>query len=65
VHASRGDLGCTDAGVYNFASGGVVDICTVTGGTGDWAGTQGHLRIHGTFTIAEGGNSHYEGEIAR
>jgi hypothetical protein len=65
VHTSRGDLRCTDAGAYDFASGGVVDLCTMTGGTGDWVGVQGHLRIHGTFTIAAGGNSHYEGEIAR
>jgi len=64
VHTSRGDVRCQDAGAFQAAApGGVADICTVTGGTGDWAGVAGHLRIHGTFTFAEGGNSHYEGVI--
>ena len=40
-------------------------VRTITGGTGDWAGATGHIRTHGTFTLAEGGNSDYEGLISR
>ena len=66
VQTSKGEVRCEDAGAYGFAdpSGPVVDLCTITGGTGDWAGVTGHIRIHGTFTLAEGGDSHYEGLIS-
>ncbi len=66
VHTSKGDVTCQDAGAYSFAdpSGPVVDLCTVLSGTGDWAGTTGNLRIHGVFTFADGGDSHYEGLIS-
>ena len=65
VQTSRGEVRCQDAGAFQTAEpGGVVDLCTITGGTGDWAGVSGHIRIHGTFTFAEGGNSHYEGVIS-
>lgn len=65
VHTKRGDVTCQDAGAFQAAPpGGVVDLCTITAGTGDWAGTTGHIRIHGTFTFAEGGESHYEGVIS-
>ncbi len=67
VQTSRGDLTCQDAGAYSFsdASGPVVDLCTITGGTADWAGSSGTLRIHGTFTLAGGGDSHYEELVTR
>lgn len=67
VQTSRGELRCSDAGVYSFAdsSGPNVELCTITGGTGDWAGVGGSIRLHGTFTLAAGGNAHYEGEIVR
>ena len=65
AHTSRGEVRCEDAGAFQTSPpGGVVDLCTITGGTGDWAGVTGHIRIHGTFTFAEGGNSHYEGVIS-
>jgi hypothetical protein len=65
VTTSRGEVRCQDAGAFQASPpGGVVDLCTITGGTGDWAGASGHLRIHGTFTFAEGGDSHYEGVIS-
>jgi hypothetical protein len=62
---SKGEVRCSDAGVYSFADphGPIVDLCTITSGTGDWAGVSGHLRLHGTFTPAGGGSSHYEGLI--
>jgi hypothetical protein len=57
--------GSQDAGAYSFVdpSGPVVDLCTITGGTGKYAGVSGHLRIHGTFTFVQGGDSHYEGTM--
>lgn len=47
-----------------IGEGSVADVCTIVAGTGDWAGVQGDIRIHGTFTFAEGGNSHYESVIS-
>ncbi len=66
---SRGELRCEDAGAYNSdelesGPGPFASVCTITGGTGHWAGATGHIRIHGTFTLAEGGNSRYEGSIS-
>ena len=67
---SRGELHCQDAGAYNIGelesgAGPFASVCTITGGTGDWAGATGHIRTHGTFTLADGGNSKYEGLISR
>lgn len=65
VQTQRGEVRCQDAGAFGVnPPGPVADICTITGGTGDWAGVTGHIRIHGTFTFAEGGNSKYEGVIS-
>ena len=70
VLTSRGELRCQDAGAYNSGElesgpGPFASLCTITGGTGDWAGATGHIRIQGTFSLAEGGNSSYEGLISR
>ena len=67
---SRGEVRCEDAGAYNIdelesGPGPFASLCTITGGTGDWAGATGHIRIQGTVTLAGGGNSHYEGLISR
>ena len=67
---SSGEVRCQDAGAYNVSElesgpGPFVSLCTITGGTGDWAGATGHIRIHGTFSLAQGGNSYYEGLISR
>jgi hypothetical protein len=69
VQTSRGEVRCQDAASYNISElesgpGPFASLCTITGGTGDWAGATGHIRIHGTFTLADGGNSHYEGLIS-
>ncbi len=65
VETNSGEVTCQDAGVFGATGAGpVADVCTIVGGTGDWAGVTGHIRIHGTFTFAEGGNSHYEGLIS-
>jgi hypothetical protein len=66
---SRGEVSCQDAGAYNSGEleagpGPFGSVCTITGGTGDWAGATGHIRTHGTFSLAEGGNSRYEGLIS-
>ena len=66
----RGELRCQDAGAYNIGElesgpGPFASVCTITGGTGDWAGATGHIRTHGAFTLAEGGNSDYEGLISQ
>ena len=66
---SRGEVRCEDAGAYNSdelesGPGPFASVCTITGGTGHWAGATGHIRTHGTFTLAEGGNSQYEGLIS-
>lgn len=65
VQTSRGQLTCQDAGAYSFAdpTGPVADLCTIVAGSGDWSGVNGTLRIHGTFTLAGGGDSRYEGEL--
>jgi hypothetical protein len=65
VTTNQGEVRCQDAGAYSFVdpSGPVVDLCTITGGTGKYAGVSGHLRIHSTFTFAQGGDSHYEGTM--
>ena len=67
---SRGELRCQDAGAYDIGElesgpGPFASVCTITGGTRDWAGATGHIRTHGTFTNAEGGNSRYAGLISR
>ncbi len=67
VRTSRGELRCADAGSVGLfdPTGPLVELCEITGGTGDWAGTTGTLRIHGTFTFADGGYDHYEGSITK
>jgi len=66
VQTQKGEVRCQDAGSFQVvAPGAVADICTITGGTGDWAGVTGHIRIHGTFTFEDGGFSHYEGLISK
>jgi hypothetical protein len=67
---SQGELRCQDAGAYNSGElesgpGPFGSVCTITGGTGDWAGATGHIRTHGTFSLAAGGNGDYEGLISR
>jgi hypothetical protein len=66
----RGELRCQDAGAFNIGElasgpGPFASVCTITGGTGEWAGATGHIRTHGTFTLAQGGNSEYDGLISR
>ena len=62
VRTRHGDLSCINAGAFNTVGDGeVVDLCEITGGTGRYAGATGYLRVFGTFTPTEGGNSDYNG----
>ena len=65
---SHGEVRCQDAGAYNVGElesgpGPFASLCTITGGTGGWAGATGHIRIQGTFSLVAGGDSRYEGSI--
>jgi len=65
----RGEVRCQDAGAYNVGElesgpGPFASLCTITGGTGEWAGATGHIRIQGTFSLVAGGDSRYEGSIS-
>ncbi|HEV2803153.1 MAG TPA: hypothetical protein VGW12_21985 [Pyrinomonadaceae bacterium] len=65
IRTKRGDIYTKDAGVLNLTPGGTGDdmsISTITGGTGDYAGATGTLRIYGTFSDA-GGEFNYEGQV--
>jgi len=65
VHTMTGDIRINDAGVFDTTGDGpVVDLSTITGGTGDFTGASGFLEIFGTFTFAAGGNSDYRGKLA-
>lgn len=45
------------------ASGEIVDLQTVVGGTGDLAGASGVMTAVGTFSFSDGGRSEYGGQI--
>ncbi len=64
IHTKTGNINIRDAGIFDTTGNGpVVDLSTVTGGTGDFAGASGYLEIFGTFTFAAGGNSDYRGKL--
>jgi hypothetical protein len=62
VAGRSGTLVIKNAGVF-AASGPIVDLQTVVGGTGELVGTSGALRAQGTFTADDGGRSQYEGTV--
>jgi len=65
IRTKTGDIYTKDAGVLNLApnsTGDDMSIATITGGTGDYAGATGNLRIYGTFSET-GGEFNYEGQI--
>lgn len=65
VHGRTGDLIIKNAGVFQpTGNGDIVDLQTITGGTGELAGATGALRASGTFSpVTFSGSSDYEGRI--
>ncbi|HLL69848.1 MAG TPA: hypothetical protein VK363_00360 [Pyrinomonadaceae bacterium] len=65
IRTKRGDIYTKDAGALNLtpnSTGDDVSIATITGGTGDYAGATGNLRIYGTFSETDG-EFNYEGQV--
>lgn len=59
-----GVLLCKDAGAFDVnAPGAVSSVCSVTGGTGEFAGASGTIQFVGTFTFADGGDGEYRAMI--
>jgi hypothetical protein len=64
VAGRRGTLTVKNAAAFRTVEDGdLVDLQTITGGTGDFVGTTGSLRISGNFIAATGGRSTYEGVV--
>lgn len=65
VADKQGDLTFKSAGAFqSTGAGNIVDLQTITGGTGDLAGASGVIRASGVFDPATGtGESEYEGMI--
>lgn len=62
VGGRSGTLIIKNAGVF-AASGPIVDLQTIVGGSGGLSGATGALRAEGTFSATDGGGSRYEGTI--
>lgn len=65
VRGRSGDLIIKNAGVFQpTGNGDIVDLQTITGGTGELAGATGAIRASGTFSpVTFSGSSDYEGQI--
>lgn len=62
VGSRSGTLVIKNAGAF-AASGPIVDLQTIVGGTGELLGASVALRAQGTFSAADGGRSQYEGTV--
>ncbi|HLL14793.1 MAG TPA: hypothetical protein VK388_07000 [Pyrinomonadaceae bacterium] len=65
IRTKTGDIYTKDAGALNLtpnSTGDDLSIAVITGGTGDYAGATGALRIYGTFSETSG-EFNYEGQI--
>ena len=61
---ARGTLIVKNAAAYRtVGNGDLVDNQTIVGGTGDFAGASGSLRISGSFLVETGGVSRFEGTV--
>ncbi len=64
VVGHRGTLTVQDAAAFRVdRDGDLVDIQTITGGTEDFVGATGSLRVSGNFVLPTGGSSEYEGSV--
>lgn len=65
IGGRTGTLLIKNAGAFRtVADGSIVDVQTIVGGTGDFAGASGAIRAAGTFT-AGAGTSTYTGTVCR
>ena len=59
-----GQLFCKDAGAFDGNEPGAVSsVCSISGGTGEFAGVSGTIQFVGTFTLAGGGDGEYRAMI--
>jgi|SRR5688500_6629610 len=59
-----GVLQCKDAGAFEVnAPGAVSSVCSIIGGTGEFAAASGTIQFVGTFTLADGGDGEYRAMI--
>ena len=64
VAGHRGRIAIKNAAAFRTTGGNdLVDVQTIIGGTGDFAGATGSLRISGDFVPGIGGSSTYEGVV--
>ena len=65
VEHKDGTLSCKHTGALQLSPGDgpFVSLCIINGGTGDWHGATGYLRIAGTFTLGGGGTGSYTGKV--
>lgn len=64
VGSKEGDLLIKNAGAFRVTGEGeILDLQTIVGGTGDFAGASGSISSVGTFTFADGGRSEYTGTL--
>ncbi|HKZ86248.1 MAG TPA: hypothetical protein VJ793_21650 [Anaerolineae bacterium] len=64
IQTARGTLMTKDAIVLQTTGAGdFVEVDTIVGGTGEWAGATGSISAIGTFTAAAGGEGAYTGEV--
>jgi hypothetical protein len=64
IRTAHGEIHGRNAGVWNLATGQVVDRLTIESGTGDFEGAVGSILILGVFDAVTGmGSSDYVGAI--
>jgi hypothetical protein len=60
----HGTLSIKNSGAFHSTGlGEIVDVQTIVGGAGDFAGASGVIRASGTFTSESGGRSSYSGTV--
>jgi hypothetical protein len=60
---NRGTLAIKNAAAFRAGEGDLADVQTIIGGTGDFVGATGALRVQGTFVVETGGTARFEGEV--